>query len=374
MEKEKHYILYGVGAEAERFIFCNSDILGKIKLCIDKNNRKEFYGIPVRKLDEINCTRRDEQIIVAAGGEKMYLEMKQNLVDLGLIEFKDFVWTKAFRRRIVVVNANCYGSAVIKYLQLSPVFCKEYMVYPVPVIYLNNEISLNLLKNTDVYIHQDIREYNRISYKLSDAYICPQLKQGVKNVCIPNLVGMGKWMFPCLGGLDRLMHSLSGALNVLFRDYVLDEAVNKCETLDEYRTFWMNFEIDSAQHEKNFNEFMNKLYKRERNWDIKISGYIKRNYKKIPCFVDGDHPSKYVMKEVGRQVADILGLDDIDDEYYESEMGIRVPILQDVLNYFDLDFVVSRELAKEYLGKRVEVELDDYIRAYLWWYHKIVIN
>ena len=209
---EKRYIIYGVGVEAERFVFCNSDILGKIKLCIDKNDRKEFYRIPVCKLNEINGNREDEQIIVAAGDEKMYFEMRQNLVDLGLIEFRDFVWTKAFRKKIVVVNANCHGPAVVKYLQLSPAFCKEYMVYPVPEIHLNNEIPLNLLKNTDVYIHQDIRENNSISYKLSDAYICPQLKQGVINVCIPNLVGMGKWMFPSLRKVDKVLHSLSGPM------------------------------------------------------------------------------------------------------------------------------------------------------------------
>lgn len=373
MEKEKRYILYGVGVEAEKFIFCNGDVLGKIKLCID-NNREEFYRIPVYKLSEMKDNWGGEQIIVAAGDEKMYFEMRQNLVDLGLIEFEDFVWTRAFRKKIVLVNANCHGSAVIKYLNLSPAFCKAYMVYPVPEIQLNNEIPQNLLRNTDVYIHQDIRENNCVSYKLSDVYICPRLKQDVVNICIPNLVSMGKWMFPTLGKADRLMHSLSGPVHVLFRDYVLDEAVNMCGSLEEYKAFWMNYKVDIAEHEKNFNECMNKLHEREKNWDIKIFSFIKENYKKIPCFVDATHPSKYVMKEVGRQVANILGLNDIDDENYESTMGICVPILQDVLNYFDLNFIVSRELEKEYLGKRVVLEVDDYIRAYLWWYHEIVLN
>lgn len=79
--------------------------------------------------------------------------MKQNLEDLGLTEFEDFIWSKAFRKKIVVVNANCHGPGLIDYLQLSDRFCKNYMVYPVKQVHLNDEIPLNLLKNTDVYIH-----------------------------------------------------------------------------------------------------------------------------------------------------------------------------------------------------------------------------
>ena len=274
MELKEEYILYGVGGAAERFIFCNGDILEKIKLCID-DNRKEFYKIPVYKLKEAEVNRGGTQVIVAAGDEKIYNEMKQNLINLGLVEFEDFIWSKVFRKKIVVVNANCHGPAVINYLQLSPTFCKVYMVYPVPEIHLNNEIPHNLLKNADVYIHQDIRENNSISYKLSDAYICPQLKPNAISICIPNFVGMGTWMFPSLGGLDRVMHTLTGPWYILYRDYVLDEAVNKCESLDEYRAFWINYKFDSTEHERNFDECMNKLSQREKNWDIKIYEFIK---------------------------------------------------------------------------------------------------
>ena len=35
MEMKEEYILYGVGGEAERFLFCNNDMLEKIKFGID---------------------------------------------------------------------------------------------------------------------------------------------------------------------------------------------------------------------------------------------------------------------------------------------------------------------------------------------------
>ena len=381
MELNKKYILYGTGIEAQLFLFYNKDIIPQINFCINNldDNIDEFHKFEVYQLNEVNLNKGEEgiQILVAAGDEKMYYEMRQNLTDLGLAEFEDFVWTRAFRKKIAVVNANCHGPAVIKYLRLSSDFNETYMVYPVPEIQLNNEIPSNLLKNIDLYIHQDIRENNSVSYKLSDAYICPQLKANAIDICIPNLVGMGKWMFPSLGKLDKLMPTHTGLMNVFFRDYVLDEAVNQCGSFEEYRDFWINYKYDSAEHEKRFNNFMNKLCEREKNWDIKISKFIKENYRHIPCFVDASHPSKYVMKEIGRQVASILGLNDIDDAGSKSGLGISVPIMHDISSYFQLDFETPLEInnttfwgegGREERGK----EVDNYIRAYLWWYHDIM--
>lgn len=373
MDNEKRYILYGVGWEAEIFVFSHSDIFSKLIFCIDQN-RKEFYNIPVYTLSQVNLNRGGDQIIVAASNQKTYFEMKENLTGLGLIEFEDFIWSKAFRKKIVVVNANCYGEPLIEYLKLSATFCEKYMIYPVPPIFLNDEISNNLLKNTDVYIHQDIREDNSISYKLSDTYIRPQLKSDVVNICIPNLVRLGRWMFPYLGETVRRMYIPSGFIDVMKRDHVLDEAVNKCESLEEYREFWINYKFSDTELNEIFHDRMNRLVEREKNWDIKISDFIRENYREIPCFVDLSHPSKYVMKEIGRQVADKLGLNDINDENYESKLGICVPVMRDISNHFKLNFVVPHEKCTGYLGKKVKDEVDDYIKAYLWWCHQIVVE
>lgn len=109
---------------------------------------------------------------------------------------------------------------------------------------------------------------------------------------------------------------------------------------------------------------------REKNWDIKIVDYIQEKYKSIPCFADASHPSKYVMKEVGRQVAALMGISDINENIYDCEIGIPVPIIQTVYKVFNFDFVEK----KQWFGKKVDLEVEDYITAYLWWYHDIAIN
>lgn len=77
------------------------------------------------------------------------------------------------------------------------------------------------------------------------------------------------------------------------------------------------------------------------------------------------------MRIVGRQTAELMGLCDIDDERYEPNLGLKAPVLNCVSEHFELNFQVPREKREEYLGKRMVSEIDDYVKAYLWWYHDI---
>lgn len=219
VEKDK-YILYGIGGEAERFLYQNQDILKRISFCIDKNGSNSFYNLKVFKLDEVNLYDYLEthHIIVAAGDIGVYGEMKQCLEERGLTEWKDFIWSQTFRKKVVVINANCHGLAVEWYLRQSAEFCNHYVIYPIPAIQRNEkgEIETALLQHTDVYIHQDIRAENAMGYKLSDEYVSQFLPDSVINICIPNFVGMGKWMFPNQGDLEKVIKMSGGGGNLCF--------------------------------------------------------------------------------------------------------------------------------------------------------------
>lgn len=144
--------------------------------------------------------------IVAAWGST-FVEIKKDLCGYGMKEWEHFIWSRAFRRKVVVINANCHGDAMIKYLRQSISFWNGYMIYPIPAVHLSEGIiDIDLLQHTDVYIHQDIRKENSISYQLSDEYVQQYLPKSVMDICIPNLVGMGKWMYPSLGGLDKVLN------------------------------------------------------------------------------------------------------------------------------------------------------------------------
>lgn len=369
----KKYILYGIGAEAEFFLYQNQDILRDISFCIDRSDVKKFYGLDVYHIENVDVRQLKEThyVIVAVRSEEVFAEIKSSLCGYGLKEWEHFTWSQAFRKKVVVINANCHGVAVKKYLWQSASFWNTYMIYPIPAVHLSEGIiDIDLLQHTDVYIHQDIRRENAISYQLSDEYVRQYLPNSVMDICIPNLVGMGAWMYPSLGGLEKIINQGKDPIYVLYRDHVLDEAARLCQTYEEIRKFWMDYEYEEARMESDFTACMTKLKERERNWDVKIYDYIMDNYRTVPCFTDASHPSKYVMKIVGQQIARIMGLTDIDDNGYESGLGLMIPVINCVVEHYHLDFQVPCEGRKEYLGRMVVSEIDDYIKAYLWWYHQ----
>lgn len=368
----KNMVLYGDVIEAENFLYQNKKILNTISLCIFRNcSYPYFHGSPVlNSLDERLLQKK--YFIVVVSSVHDYFLIKNELKMKGKEEFRDFVWSKAIDKKMVVVNANCHGEALIKYLELSTKFREGYFVYPVPEIQDNIEgqLSKRLLLFTNVYIHQDIKLNNKISRDLSDEVIEKKLGLETTNITIPNLVGMGNWMYPQLGELDKYIRTKEKVEYIFYRDEILDEAEKKYKSqIDKYVRFWNNYSYDKDYLDEIWKQNEKKLKKREENWDIKIYNYIYSNFRRIPCFVDANHPSKYVMREIGRQVAKKLMLDDIDDEIFESDMGLPVPILPSIKRYFQLDFCVPNERRKYYLGKSVMGdELEEYIRAYIWWH------
>lgn len=379
LNKERPIVLYGDRLETEKFLYQNRTLIGRVSFCIfDDCDETICHGIPVGEYPG-TVQIADKYVLVTAEEEKCYFDIKKKLESTGHEEFKDFIWSKAYNKKIVVVNANCHGEAIISYLTLSKKFREEYFVYPLPQIQENFEgrISPALLLNTNVYMHQDIRKGNSVSDNLSDEAIVECLNREALNITIPNLVGMGNWMFPSLKDLDRVIKTQEEVVYILYRDEILDEAENNISgTVSEIVNYWRNFSYDERVLDELWNINKAKLKGRERNWDIKVSDFIYDNYKSIPCYVDANHPSKYVMKEIGRQVAQILGLTDICDENYESNMGLPIPILPSVRDYFGLNFTVPRERKRDYFGREVEdreKEIEDYVGAYLWWYHDRVI-
>lgn len=125
---------------------------------------------------------------------------------------------------------------------------------------------------------------------------------------------------------------------------------------------------------ENLHHDMKKLSRRDKNWDIKIADYIKENYKRIPLFIDPDHPLKYLMQEIGRRTARILNINDIDENLnYEPCLGISVPIIPCVMDFYGLNFIVPCEKMHCLLKLNSGYGLKEYIRIYLWWYHEKIL-
>ena len=247
MDKERFVTLYGGRFEAEQFLYQNRHLINSISYCIfDDCEETMCHGIPVYD-DSVLKHNMQELILVTVADEKQYINIKKSLESIGKKEFENFIWSKAYNKKIVVVNANCHGDALVSYLMLSERFRAEYFVYPVPQIHENGERSISevLLSNANVYIHQDIRKNNSVSENLSDEIIEQSLNKETLNITIPNLVGMGNWMFPALKDLDRTIKTKEEIIYILYRDEILDDAAcRRNGTVSEYARYWRCFRYD----------------------------------------------------------------------------------------------------------------------------------
>lgn len=332
-------------------------------------------------LNDISDIKKCLVLAVTTWGE--YIRLKDELAKQGLKEFDNFFYWEAYIKKIAVVHANCYGSAYMEFLKKSQDFAGEYFLYPLPAIHTNMAGRLDeaLLKNCDLFIHQDIRKDNRYGYYFSDEYILPRLNKDCKRLVVPNLVPFTEVIFPksFVTGAPRI--NLHGATqDVLFAgNRILDEAFQSGKDLEGIMAEFLDVNIVSEKEKQqvrdHFDEKMESLRKREEKWDVKIRDYILENYQEYKLFTDLSHPSLKLMSEICRRIGKTLGLRDIleiqlDNDYEMVEMYV-MPWVKDALGLkFSEKYVRSNNRLnlpnRNKLGDG-RMGLREYIREYVYW-------
>lgn len=361
----KKYVLYGVGLDCEIFCYKNKDIIPQIAYCIDQNrNGESFYDIPIYFLD--NAPDLNSYTILVTTRWELYEQIKPLLIEHNLSEFKDFMWHCCFRKKIVAINMNCHCSYLPQYLNESSFFQEHYCIIPVPFIQENQDRCINdsLICNCDVYIHQDIQADNAFGYKLSDEYILPKLKKTCLSITVPNFVGMVHYLYPQHSSLFRFPFN---SRDILFHNLVIDEAIkNGIHKFDDLLKFYEEYTYDPTSLNNTFIENMDKLQSREKNWDIKVSEYIKEHFHTIPLFNDHSHPSNYLLHYIYEQIAIFLKLPDYPKTYNYPPIGLPMPILPSVAKHFDLHYETESDKLISKLTREPLTTLEEYIKYYCW--------
>lgn len=386
--KKKEYVLYGAGLECAKFLYRMPDIQCRLAYCIDKSPRRWEMGFHVYHLEE--APDLNHHFIIIAAIFPTFIEIKQGLEARGLKEFHDFIWCYCIGKKVVLLNMNCHGPVLAKYLHYSQTFNDKFCFYPIPSIHENAKKRINkeLLHACDIYLHQDIRADNSIGYELSDEYIIPLLRKESQMITVPNFVEMARWLFPQQGDVDS--GAYIGDRHVFWEDRVLEDGYQKgMKALVEYRNLYNTYEISREEMQESFEKGIDKLRKRESNWDIKVVDFILSNFRQIPCFLDARHPSVYLMQYVSRKVADLLDCYDIwDDSGFCDDtiwtfFGIPLPLLECVRSYFGIHYQIAEDigtcLIEDYypiLGAmhRRRITFDDYVSSYLWMLHGIRVK
>lgn len=314
----------------------------------------------------------NSKFIVLAFHDEKYLEIKKKLIKEGKTEFKDFIGYRMFNRKICVINANCYGIYVKQFLEENSEFRDVYGIYPIPPIHQNEEgiIDDNILKHTDLYIHQDIRKDNKISVYLSDEYIIPKLNCHCMKVCIPNFVGLFDAFYPNI--CKETYNNIKGE-TMFFKDIVIEEAYNKCVklgSLDDIIAYIDNYRFDDKKIYYNFNQMMNKISEREKNWDIKISDYILENFQEKDLVEDINHPTYKLLHEICTRLLKVLNINNVNyEKIYSSGCAMETFIMPQVKKILGMKW--KKEKIRLYTidycyHDRQPINYRQYVQEYVW--------
>lgn len=369
MNKIKKYILYGCGWRGEQFWYNFRNV--EIEYCIDREI-EVFHEKKVFRIED--APNIEKYIIIVAMDGAYYREVSKLLKKKGLVEFHNFINYKAFNKKVVIINTNCYGIVYKDFLCKSSEFMQRYYVYELPWIHNNMDgiIPSEALEACDLYIHQDIRADNSYSYRLSDEYILPKLKKDCLKFTVPNLVGMGKWCFPQDNNYRKKKKIGSREVSLFMGDSLIDSAYNKKKDINYIRKSYMDvMAIPKEYVEHLFKEFFVKLIMREQMWDVKISDFIFENYKYMKIFYDSNHPTEIVMREICRRMAKKLGINDVDNAMINYSLnwleGFVLPTVKEALGCTFVEKYIRNDKNNFLHLSNKKLDLDEYIREYIYW-------
>lgn len=374
------YAVWGTGAHAAQFLYSYWNV-DCVDFFIDNNVRGggkyRFFGKKVFKFGEIEKACIEKHYIILATSKKAYSEIKKQLCEEGYKEFVHFAYYQYFYKKLVVLHGNCHMDIIKRFLHSSEMFTDNYVIYPLPPIQCIEEKSIeeNVLDNCDVFIHQDIQANNEFGYRLSDEYILPKLRKECEEITVPNLFGLGRGFFPQTEWNER-NPALCGGKDTNsffpFADIVIDRAVRQGKNVEEIQTL-MDDDVFSAEEiQNNFWSYMQKIRKRECNWDIPIYDFIITNYKREKLFYDLGHPTNVVMKEIALGVLKRMGIED-EHIYCDREMNDIEEFVYDTVRktlgceWKDHEIRKGNEKRK----LRSKMTKEEYVKEYLFWCYEM---
>ena len=363
--KNTSIAIYCAGKEAKKFLYKCSVIGIPVEYFIDTVKTGSCCGRDIYNID--TAPNIESIYIVAACKENYYFEIKQLLIKSGKKEFEDFCYYKMINRwgghkKLCVINMNCYMYPIIEYMEKSKWFKETCFVYPLEPIYARKggEIDELILKNADVYIHQIISNKNPFDVKSSDDYCIPRLKPECLKITVPNFYPDGAEIF-----YPYLKRELEEGF--FYEDEFIDEAIKRNCVNPKQVYEYVNSIIISASRALDINKWLEYMEYRDIRYDVKVSSYIKHNYKHEKLFNDKGHPSSKLMLYICRELAKLLSINDIEENNSVQlcEIGYEHFVWKPVMDLLGLDF--SQEKVRvNALGIDYGLEPIEFIQAYMY--------
>lgn len=374
---ENDIIIFGAGLNGVKFAYQNES---RVMHFVDNKSKLS----KIKNWDICRPVRENlNGPIVVAATTQGYVQIAMQLIELGLVEFEDFIFYKWLNKKIAIFHGNCQMEVIKNVLLESRSFNEVFSVYQIPMIHVNKAKFINefALKACDLFVHHEISVNNKHSYYLSDEYILQNLNQDADRITVPNLNGLGRAFFPSLfrpNINNRPIGNSDGANQYgLFpaADEVILKGIGAGWSVEEIIEHIKSDNVfDKGAIIDNFNEQITYYKGREKAWDIKIIDYILEHYKKEKMFYDLAHPTGIVMNKIISGILDRLGLESADmlcDDELSTKYNMQdfetviYPAVKRALELeYDTEYVRTKSTGKKL---KEEMDIEEYVKEYVWW-------
>ncbi len=316
-------ILYGAGIYAEKFYAQNKGDVN-IEFVIDRSV-ENFHNIPIYNFEEAKGRLRGKQIIVTMT-KSNYISVKKELIQLGLIEFDDFIWVKYFNKKLALLYGNCHMLPIKNYLEMQPEFAR---IYEIIYYRIGNEEeeeypSSKVVDRCDLFVTQDIRE-NNSRHVPGYKELLKSIRSEIKVIIVPNLYGVNLF-FPQFHKNENTDMTIrkhiensrcfTGDTREIFNalSYGNDENIERMYLEGKSRQEIIDKLCDDSLYDEDrikdmFIKGINKILDRERECTIQISKWILDNYQEKQLFYEPYHPTNVLLEEMAKQCMHQLNLE-----------------------------------------------------------------
>ena len=273
----------------------------------------------------------------------------------------------------VIVYGNCHTGILIDYLERSRDFRNKYEIIHIPQIQeiynAGNKSSIHdvCFESCDVFIHQSIQKNNRYGEEYASERIIKRLKKDCIVIAIPNLYGLPICVFPqCV--LNQSLYLFGEVF--FFRDRLIEKLVNEKRNIEDICVAYQ--EDMSVFPEEDLvmgrEQFLDKVKRREEDWDVKIYDYIKRNMDKR-LFYDPNHPTNLLLEHVIEELCKKLGvsidLAAVRRNVYRALDTYEMPLCAPVAKLYG---VKNQGLRESYGGRKIGLRamtIKQYVECYI---------
>jgi hypothetical protein len=227
-------------------------------------------------------------------------------------------------------------------LKLSEDFFQEYYVEP-PLLNFNaikNKISISeeVIKKTSLFIYQPIDKFYG---EQSTDYILSKLPSDCIKIAFPYIYFKGYWPQTSENPVNKpdekypygkFPYGDYNVINMISNNSI--ETIKIMQQLNKIDFYDEKILLD------NIEQTIENLSNRELSTDIKVSEFIRKNYRNYYLFHTPNHPSNIMATYVTNQILEILGIAPLSQAHQSEILGsYQLPIYPSVITALNLKFM-----------------------------------